>query len=129
MLERLRQGRFITLLLTASVLFLSMQPMVNASIVSTEELVAEQQLKIDREYLLKSLQRDEVQSALVKQGVDISMAKERVASMTHEEVRALNGKVDQLPAGSGVVGTVVFVMLVLLVTDIVGWTDVYPFVR
>ena len=129
MLGRIRQSRIISLLLISSMLFLSMQPMVNASIVTTEDLVAEQQFKIDREYLITSLQREEVQAALINQGVDISMAKQRVASMTHEEVRTLNGKMDQLPAGSGLVDSVVFVLLVLLITDIVGWTDVYPFVR
>jgi hypothetical protein len=49
--------------------------------------------------------------------------------MTDEEVRALNQKMDEMPAGSGVVGAVVLVFLVLLITDIVGWTDVFPFVN
>jgi len=57
------------------------------------------------------------------------MAKQRVASMTDEEVRALNQKIDEMPAGSGVVGAVVLIFLVLLITDIAGLTDVFPFVK
>ncbi len=57
------------------------------------------------------------------------MAKQRVASMTDEEVRALNQKMEEMPAGGGVVGVVIIIFLVLVITDLVGWTDVFPFVN
>ncbi len=129
MLNNLRQSRFVASLLVVSILFFSLQPTVNAAIVSTSDLVAEQQSHIDREYLLNSLDREEVQVALVSQGVDLEMAKLRVAGMTDTEVRTLNAKMDNLPAASGVVGAVVFILVVLLITDLVGVTDVYPFIN
>lgn len=129
MLNKIRGNRAISSMLVVLMLFLSIQPVVNAAIVNTTDLVAEQQSAIDRDTLLKSLDRKEVQLALVAQGVDVKLAKKRVASMTNEEVVALNNKMDQLPAGSGIIETVVFIAIVLLITDIVGWTDVYPFVR
>lgn len=129
MLNNLRQSRFVASLLIVSILFFSLQPTVNAAIVSTSDLVAEQQSHVDREYLLNSLDREEVQVALVSQGVDLEMAKLRVAGMTDTEVRTLNAKMDNLPAASGVVGTVVFILVVLLITDLVGVTDVYPFIN
>lgn len=129
MLNNLRQNRFIALLLISSILFLSIQPTVNAAIMSTSDLVADQQSTIDRDYLLKSLDREEVQLALVSQGVDIKMAKLRVASMTDGEVAQLNAKMDEMPAASGILGTVFFILIVLLVTDLLGVTDVYPFIN
>ncbi len=129
MLNNLRQSRFVASLLVVSILFFSLQPTVNAAIVSTSDLVAEQQSHVDREYLLNSLDREEVQLALVSQGVDLEMAKLRVAGMTDTEVRTLNAKMDNLPAASGVVGAVVFILVVLLITDLVGVTDVYPFIN
>jgi hypothetical protein len=129
MLTRLRRCRFLTALLAVSILFVSVQPTVNAAIVSTSDLVATEQSKIGREYLLNSLEREEVRTALTSQGVDLEMAKQRVSSMTDEEVRALNQKLDEMPAGGGVVATVVIIFLVLVITDIMGWTDVYPFVK
>ena len=92
-------------------------------------MVATEQTKVDREYLLKSLEREEVRTALTSQGVDLEMAKQRVASMTDEEVKALNQKMDEMPAGGGVVGVVIIIFLVLVITDLVGWTDVFPFVN
>ena len=129
MLNRLRRCRFLTALLAVSILFVSVQPAVNAAIVSTSDLVATEQSKIGREYLLNSLEREEVRTALTSQGVDLEMAKQRVSSMTDEEVRVLNQKIDEMPAGGGVVATVVIIFLVLIITDIIGWTDVYPFVN
>lgn len=129
MLNYLRQSRFVASLLIICIFFISVQPAVNAAIVSTSDLIAEQQSNIDREYLLSSLDREEVQIALIGQGVDIEMAKMRVAGMTDAEVRTLNAKMEELPAASGVVGAVVFVLVVLLITDLVGVTDVYPFIN
>jgi len=79
--------------------------------------------------LLNALEREEVRTALTSQGVDLEMAKARVSSMTDEEVRALNQRMDEMPAGGSIVGALVLVFLVLLFTDIMGWTDVFPFVN
>jgi hypothetical protein len=129
MLNRLRRCRFLTALLAVSILFVSVQPAVNAAIISTTDLVASEQSQVGREYLLNALEREEVRTALTSQGVDVEMAKARVSSMTDQEVRALNLKMDEMPAGGSFVGAVVLVFLVLLFTDIMGWTDVYPFVK
>lgn len=129
MLNNLRHGRLLAQLLIISIIFISLQPAVNAAIVTTSDLVADQQSQFDREYLLSSFDREEVQVALVRQGVDVDMAKLRVASMTDTEVRTLNSKMDSLPAASGAVGAIVFILLVLLVTDLIGVTDVYPFIN
>ncbi len=129
MLKTFRQSRFIGLLLISSMLFLSTQSTVNAAIVSTTDLVAQQQTQFDRNYLLKSLDREEVQAVLVSKGVDIQAAKLRVSGMTNEEVRLLNARFDQLPAGSSIHGTIGLVLIILLITDLFGVTDVYSFIN
>jgi len=129
MLNVLRRNRFIASLLMVSIFLISVQPVVNAAIVSTSDLIAEQQLHVDHEYLVGSLEREEIKVALVSQGVDLEMAKLRVTSMTDAEVRTLNARIEELPAGSGVVGTIAFILIVLLVTDLTGVTDVYPFIN
>ena len=40
----------------------------------------------------------------------------------------LAGQIDQAPAG-GIIGVILFVFFVLLVTDILGFTKVFPFTR
>lgn len=42
---------------------------------------------------------------------------------------AIAGKIDSLPAGGEFIGALVFVFVLLLVTDILGFTKVYNFTR
>jgi len=53
----------------------------------------------------------------------------RVAAMTDEEAAQLAAQLDSLPAGGSIVGAIVLVFLVLLITDILGFTKIFPFTR
>ena len=104
-------------------------PSVQAAIISTQTVLNNQQAQIDRQQLRDLLRRDDVKQQLLERGVDPTEVRARVDSLTDTEVRTLNAKIDELPAGRGLVGAAVLVFLVLLVTDIVGLTDVFPFVK
>jgi len=129
MFERLGQNRFIPKLLVITMLYLSGFSSVNAVMITSTDLVAQQQDQQARDRLLQLLERQEVKDALMERGVDPAMAAQRVSSMTADEVRVMNQKMDELPAGGDFLSVVVFVFLVLLFTDIMGWTDVFPFVK
>ena len=64
-------------------------------------------------------------------GVDPVEAQLRVAGLSDAEVSRLAGRIDTLPAGEGALGAIVraalIVFLVLLVTDLLGFTNVFPF--
>ena len=63
-------------------------------------------------------------------GVEPGAALARVNALSDEEVAALTGRLDQLPAGGTDVLTVaLIVFLVLLFTDIMGYTKIFPFTR
>lgn len=49
--------------------------------------------------------------------------------MSDGEVAQLAQRVDQAPAGAGVVGVLFTLFVILLVTDILGFTKVFPFTR
>lgn len=77
------------------------------------------------------LARDEVRAELVKLGVDPAAAQARVDALSADEAAIAAERMPALPAGGdgGVIGAIVFIFLVLLVTDLLGLTDVYPFVK
>ncbi|MBI5462674.1 MAG: PA2779 family protein [Gammaproteobacteria bacterium] len=78
------------------------------------------------------LARDEIRAELVKLGVDPAQAQARVETLSNEEATLAAERLQQLPAGGdggGIVGAIVFIFLVLLLTDLLGLTDVYPFVK
>ena len=56
-------------------------------------------------------------------------AKARVSALTNEEAHQIAGRLDQLPAGGEVLGVLLTIFIVLLVTDILGFTKVFPFTR
>ena len=129
MLAHFRQSRILSSLLVTFVLWFSMQSSIHASMVSTTDLVTAQQVEINKETLLASLDREEVKEMLASHGVDPDQARERVANMTDEEVSILNQKLNDMPAGAGIAGVLLVVFLALLLTDILGYTDIVPFVK
>ena len=101
-----------------------------AGIVGTQVAIEHQQVALDRAQLLAMLDRSDLRDELVAYGVDPNEARERIAALSDTEVQSLAGKVGELPnGGDTLVGAVVLIFLVLLFTDLMGWTDVYPFVK
>ncbi len=83
----------------------------------------------DRATLDALLARDDVRSQFEALGVDPVQARERVQALDDQQVRELAAQLEQLPAGAGVLGVIFLVFIVLLVTDILGFTRVFPFTR
>ncbi|MFM2068855.1 MAG: hypothetical protein RLZZ584_3764 [Pseudomonadota bacterium] len=79
--------------------------------------------------LTAALEREDLRLALIERGVDLDQARLRVAALGDAEAARLLADIDQAPAGAGIVDTLVFLFLVLLVTDILGFTKVFPFTR
>ncbi len=102
-----------------------------ARIVATEEITAPaaSTLSASRVTVNQFLARDEVRQAMLGQGVTSQAALARVAAMSDSEVAQLAGRIDQAPAGGEVLGLLFTVFIVLLVTDIMGLTKVFPFTR
>jgi hypothetical protein len=107
-------------------------PMAQAAMVGTDQIIQQQSHDQEREKIIAFLDRTEVQQQLQGNGVAPEDAKARVANLSDEEVQMLSGKIDQLPVGGdavgAIVGAAVFIFVVLLITDILGLTDVFDFV-
>jgi hypothetical protein len=79
------------------------------------------------------LSRQDVQRAMVQHGVNPEEAQKRVSGLSDEEVLKVARVMDQMPAGGDGVGTavgaVVFIFVVLLITDLLGLTHVFSFIN
>ena len=104
-----------------------------AAMIDTGEILKQSQNDLARKRINTSLDRSEVHKYLVNWGVDPDEAKARVDSLTDEEIEKIASKMDQLPAGGDgigvIVGAALFVFIVLLITDILGFTNVFSFVK
>ncbi len=100
----------------------------HAAMIATPDAVSPERARV-----LQLLDRAEVQHQLQAHGVNPIDAKARVAVLGDDEARQLAAQIDGLPAGGDALGAlisaVLIVFLVLLITDILGFTKVFPFTK
>lgn len=112
--RQLLVGSLVTVLLFAGLASSN----THAGIVSTGDVVTEQQNTVNREQLIQDLDRAEVRAELERFGVDPEQAQDRVAAMTDAEVLELSAGVDQFIAAgdAGVVTILLVIILFVLLT-------------
>lgn len=120
MIPRMRR-----LIATLLVICIAMPLPSQAAMVATDSALAGSQ----RAHLERLLERADVQARLESYGASAADVKARVAALSDEEAAALAAKIDGLPAGGDLVTAVVLVFLILLLTDILGFTKIFPFTR
>lgn len=131
LLNRLRRvSRPLSYVVAAGMLALSVHwSSASAAVIGTETVVNAQQAQVERARLSAALEREEVKEALLAAGADPAEVAGRVEALSDAEVQQLAARMDELPAGGDALGVLVFVFLVLLITDLLGFTDVFPFVK
>lgn len=121
--------KFISTLVMVCILGSSIiAPAAQAAMVTSPDVIQQVNVEEKREALKAMFEREDVKKQLQAEGVSPEFAQQRVAAMTDAEVVKMSNDMENMPAG-GVVGAIVFVFLVLLFTDIMGWTDIFPFVN
>jgi hypothetical protein len=103
-----------------------------AGMIGTEAIINAESEKKSRAEVFAFLERQDVQRVLSRQGVDPEEAKSRVASLSDAEVARVSKVIDRLPAGGNagtVFGVALLIFFVLLITDILGFTNIFGFVR
>jgi hypothetical protein len=79
------------------------------------------------------LERDDMQAQLQEWGVSPAEAHARIAALSDSEILMLSDRIANDPAGQGVLETALVAAavaaIVLFFTDLLGLTNVYPFLR
>lgn len=127
-------SRFIALPLAVLMLVLSMPTGVaQAALVGTDQVIQSAEADFERTRLATLLGREDVRRRMQAMGVDPDEATARLDGLSDAEVKQVAARLDTLPAGKGIAGelvaAVVLIFLVLLATDLLGLTDVFPFVK
>jgi hypothetical protein len=107
--------------------------LTQAKMVTTDQVLEHADPGSDQKRVESFILREDVQRQLVLLGINPEEATSRVASLSNGEIQQIAGRLDELPAGEGgvgaVVGAILIIFLVLLITDLMGLTDVFPFVK
>ena len=113
----------------ATALFLTLSlGTASAGVYSSNYVLNQAHYQFNKQQVLSMVDSSEVQAQLVALGVSTSDAKSRINNMTQNELNALNEQMNNMPAG-GIVGAIVTVLAVVALLDLLGVTDVYPFIR
>ena len=102
------------------------------AIIGTEDILNKAHPQNARAYLKELLARQDIQNALRSQGIELEEAAARIDSLSNAEAVRAADHFQQLRAGSGFLETFLILIfltfLILLITDIAGYTDIFPFV-
>nr|WP_296749597.1 DUF6627 family protein [Thioalkalivibrio sp.] len=123
-----RSARTLIFLCTLLLALLPATP-VMAGMLDTNTLITAAGADADRAALVQRLASEEFRSALARMGVDPADAQVRVDRLTPTQIADLNARLDQVPAGAGALEVVLIVFLVFVITDALGITDIFAFVR
>jgi hypothetical protein len=131
-MRRLRRGVAMMLAVTMFVVSMPLGA-ARAALVTTEQALEERSAAADRAQVQAFLSRADVRDQMVALGVDPDEAGARVAALSDAQVREIATQLDHLPAGqsaiAAIIGAAVFIFLVLLITDLLGLTHIFPFVN
>ncbi len=107
-------------------------PLAHAAMVSTEQVIGEE-AATDRERIMNFLAREDVRREIEALGIDPEEAAARAKALSDEEIAQVANKLDKTAAGQSAVGIIVgallLVFVILLITDLLCWTKVFPFTR
>jgi hypothetical protein len=128
-----KTSRLVATFVAASVAYAGMLHTAQAALIGTAEVATAERVSgvgDARAHVLSTLARADVARALAERGVDPAQVRARVDALSDAEVAQLQQTIDSAPAGaSDVLGVIVFIFVLLLITDILGLTKIFPFTR
>ena len=96
----------------------------SAGMIGTPALLAGQPQEADIQ-----ARRQSIETQLVELGVEPTQAAQRVARLSDAQINDISGRLADQPAGASVGGVLLTVFIVFVITDVIGATDIFPFIK
>jgi hypothetical protein len=127
-----KSSKLVCLFVVLSLMTLNVS-VARAGLVSTEASIAASRSADNRAMVMAQLQRDDVRQVLTDKGLSVAEVEQRVNALSDAEINRIADHMNDLPAGGGffgvLVGAALLVFIILMITDMAGATDVFPFVK
>lgn len=118
-------NQFVFGLVVTAILSIGFVQPSSAAVLTAEQLIAVEDRHDTLSRIEAVLLRDDVSAQLVAHGVEPAKVMIRVNNMSTGELLALDGQINDQIAGSGALGLIGAVFLVLLILELVGVTDIF----
>ncbi|MDB4111477.1 PA2779 family protein [Yoonia sp.] len=103
--------------------------LAQAEMLTTQSAINSYEALDNRAALADALERDAVQAEMVAMGVDPAEAAARLAALSDIEVASILTQMENDSAGADIIGTLFTVFVILLVTDLLCFTNAFRFTR
>ena len=101
-----------------------------AGMLDTDTLITTGQSQQSIAGLQQLLEHEDAQRQLLALGVSPDQVRERVASLSDSELVRINQGIDTLNAGGdSVLGVLLIIFIVFVITDVIGATNIFPFIH
>ena len=112
-------------------ILLALMPLLpaQAAIIGNDQIVNRGLSHQTRDGLQQLFEQETAQQQLQEWGVNPDQIKSRIDRLTDAELARINQQVNDLQAGGDVLGILLVLFLVFVITDIIGATDIFPFIN
>ena len=108
-------------------------PPVFAAMVGTETVIETARAQKAHDCLNRMMTREDLQTVLASYGISPIEARARLDTLSDSEIMRLFDQIEQIPVGGSDLGVafiaVGVIFVVLFITDLLGYTDVFSFTR
>jgi len=118
--------KLVTMLTIGSILSMGMQSATFADVVTTEQLAESSALESKRSQVSAFMARSDVKQQLLGLGVSDQNIDQRINSLTDGEILQMHDQIENLPAGEGFLSGVLLIIVIFLLLDMAGVTDIFP---
>jgi hypothetical protein len=99
---------------------------VQAGMLDTAKLTQQHQSQQERQDIQNLLAREDVASYLKDHGVNPTDVQGRLDSLSDAEISRMHDKLNDLPAGGEILGAILLIIVIFMLLDIAGVTDIFP---
>ena len=110
--------------LTMALMLLALQQPAQAGMIGTEQALSPALAATNLDQARAAIERQ-----LVELGVDAGMARERSQRLSDAQVAEIDQRLAEMPAGADAAGILLTVFVVFVITDVIGATDIFPFIH
>jgi len=112
-------------------LLLALTPLLpaQAAMIGNEQVINQHSQGQTRDSLQQLLDQQSARQQLQSLGVSPDQIKSRIDSLTDSELARINRHVDTLDAGGNILGILLVIFIVFVITDVIGATDIFPFIH
>ena len=112
-------------------ILLALMPLLpaQAAMIGNQQIISQHQSQQTRDSLQQLFAQQAAQQQLQAWGVSPDQINNRIDSLTDTELARINQQVNDLNAGGNILGILLVIFIVFIITDVIGATDIFPFVH